>query len=87
MLSASPQSSSTIPQRFDEAIEQLYDKILEDEDKILLAEQRKLKRKRNDSCSASSSSQNDEVDDIGSSDISIDSEELDDLQTFNHDEE
>jgi len=64
----------------------LYDKILEDEDKILLAEKRKLKRQRNDSCSGSSSS-HDEIEDLCSSDLSIDSEELDDLQTFNHDEE
>ena len=72
-----------MPQRIDDAIDQLYDKILEDEDRILIAEKRKLKKERDYSCSGTS----DEIEDIGSSDISIDSEEIDDLQTFNHDED
>jgi hypothetical protein len=56
MLSASPQSSATVPcPRFDEALDHIYDKILEDEDKILIAEQRKLKKRcRNSSVSYSS---------------------------------
>jgi hypothetical protein len=37
MLSASPKSTNA-HNRLDDVIEQLYDKILEDEDKILIAE-------------------------------------------------
>ncbi len=69
-----------MPARHDEAIDLLFEKILEDEDKIIQAEIRRQKRERKNS-SSSSCSQGEG--DIGSSDFSIDS----DLQTFNQDEE
>lgn len=64
MLSASPQSSANLPcQRFDEALDHLYDRILEEEDKILIAEQRKLKKNfRNSSASFSSHEEEEELD-------------------------
>lgn len=61
----------------------MFDKILEDEDKILLAEQRRQKRQNKTNSSSSSCSQ--EVEDICSSDddISINSELIyDEPQTF-----
>lgn len=69
-----------MPARHDEAIDLLFEKILEDEDKIIQAEIRRQKRERKNSSSSSCSQ---EEGDIGSSDFSIDS----DLQTFNQDEE
>jgi len=87
MLSASPQSSVTPPcPRFDEALDHIYDKILEDEDKILIAEQRKLKRRCRNS-SVSYSSQDDDgcedghLDDYHSDsddspDVSLDSDDV-----------
>lgn len=66
-----------MPTRHDEAIDLLFDKILEDEDKILLAEKRRLKRLNNANSSQSSDSCSQEVEDLCSSDdddISINSE-------------
>ena len=41
MLSASPQSYHTVPiTNKDEALDRLYDKLLEDEDKLVMQEQR-----------------------------------------------
>jgi hypothetical protein len=67
----------------------LFDRILEDEDKILLAEQRRQK-KQNKQTNSSSSSCSQEVEDLCSSDedISINSELIDDEpQTFTQEEE
>jgi hypothetical protein len=76
MLS-SPQSCNQ--QRFDDQIEQLYDKILEDEDKILIAEKRKL--------GGYSSQSSDSLGVLVSSDESLlESDDFQDLQTFNQDE-
>ena len=67
----------------------LFDRILEDEDKILLAEQRRQK-KQNKQTNSSSSSCSQEVEDLCSSDedISINSELIDDEpQTFTQEDE
>lgn len=41
MLSASPQSYHTVPiQNKDEALDRLYDKLLEDEDKLVMQQEK-----------------------------------------------